>query len=385
MRDLRIGSLFSGIGGLELGLERAGFGPVAWQVEIDPFPRAVLEKHWPNAVRHEDVKAVGAHNLSPVDVICGGFPCQDISLAGRGAGLSGERSGLWFEYLRIVRELQPALVIIENVAALRKRGLPTVLAGLEDAGYRSTVLDIAASDVGAPHRRKRIFIVAERVADAASGARFGRASGHEGHAAFGGEGVADADSGRRVSRVADDDAREPDAQGGGELADACGRRLEGRGERDGDPVGPEQQAPLRHDAHGRDSDLGDADGEGSQGHGRPVPHQRAAGAPSRSGPAHGSGARPEEHRPAEPGMGRAVDGLSQWLDRVAARSAWPSRPGEAQAPWEAPRTAANVAARGARLKGIGNAVVPQCAEAVGLWVAANLAPARARTHTTRAA
>ena len=91
---LTVGSLFAGIGGMDLGFERAGF-EIVWQVEIDPFARAVLAKHWPHVTRHEDVRACGAHNLTRVDVLCGGFPCQDISIAGSGAGLDGARSGLW--------------------------------------------------------------------------------------------------------------------------------------------------------------------------------------------------------------------------------------------------------------------------------------------------
>lgn len=105
---MRIGSLFSGIGGLELGLEMAGVGDVAWQVELDPWCRAVLARHWPNADRSVcDVTEAGPWNLEQVEVICGGFPCQDVSCAGIGAGLSGARSGLWREYLRIVDECKP--------------------------------------------------------------------------------------------------------------------------------------------------------------------------------------------------------------------------------------------------------------------------------------
>lgn len=115
---MTIGSLFAGIGGLELGLERAGLGPVVWQVEIDPYCRSVLARHWPNAVRYPDVQRVGSANLSPVDIICGGFPCQDVSGAGKGAGLAvGTRSGLWYEYRRIVAELAPRVVVAENVAS----------------------------------------------------------------------------------------------------------------------------------------------------------------------------------------------------------------------------------------------------------------------------
>lgn len=157
---LTIGSLFSGIGGLELGLERAGMQTI-WQVERDPYCRRVLAKHWPNAQRFDDVCAVGAYKLSPVDLICGGFPCQDISTAGKGAGITeGSRSGLWFEYRRIIRELRPSYVVVENVAALLARGLDTVLGDLAACGYDAEWDCIPAAAVGAPHRRDRLFIVA---------------------------------------------------------------------------------------------------------------------------------------------------------------------------------------------------------------------------------
>jgi DNA (cytosine-5)-methyltransferase 1 len=114
---VNVGSLFAGIGGFDLGFERAGMR-VAWQVELDPYCRAVLAHHFPEARRYEDVREVGAANLAPVDLICGGFPCQDLSPAGRGAGLDGARSGLWAEFARIVRELRPRYVVVENVPAL---------------------------------------------------------------------------------------------------------------------------------------------------------------------------------------------------------------------------------------------------------------------------
>lgn len=157
---MRIGSLFSGIGGLELGLEWAGVGRTVWQVERDPFCRAVLARHWPHATRYDDVRAVGAHNLEQVEVICGGYPCQDVSVAGAGAGLDGERSGLWFEFLRIVDECQPHAVIVENVDNGRARWLPVVRAGLCELGYSTDAVSIAAGDIGAPHERRRCFVVA---------------------------------------------------------------------------------------------------------------------------------------------------------------------------------------------------------------------------------
>lgn len=157
---MRIGSLFSGIGGLELGLERAGLGHTAWQVEIDPFCRAVLAKHWPEAKRYEDITRVSGSDLGPVDVICGGFPCQDISSAGKGAGLSGARSGLWYQYLRLIGELKPKFVVIENVGSGARRWVDFVRSDLARAGYSSVPIPLSAFDVGAPHLRERIFIVA---------------------------------------------------------------------------------------------------------------------------------------------------------------------------------------------------------------------------------
>lgn len=160
---MTIGSLFSGIGGLELGLERAGLGPVVWQVEADPWCRQVLEKHWPGVDRYTRVENVGAHNLAPVEVICGGFPCQDVSTAGSGAGLSGARSGLWFEFARIVYEMRPSWVVVENVASGANAWVDFVTSDLAECSYAVLPIPIQASDVGAPHRRSRVFLVGRRV------------------------------------------------------------------------------------------------------------------------------------------------------------------------------------------------------------------------------
>lgn len=156
---LRFGSLFSGIGGCDLGLERAGMKAV-WQVEIDEYASRVLQKHWPEVARFTDVRDCGASNLEPVDLIVGGFPCQDISNAGRRVGIEGHRSGLWGEFARIIRELRPRFVIVENVAALLARGLERVLGDLAACGYDAEWDCLPASAFGAPHRRDRVFLVA---------------------------------------------------------------------------------------------------------------------------------------------------------------------------------------------------------------------------------
>ena len=155
---MKVGSLFSGIGGLELGLERAGM-KVVWQVERDEFCRRVLAKHWPDVQRFEDVHDVGAHNLEPVDLICGGFPCQPVSVAGKRKAQDDER-WLWPEFARIIRELRPRYALMENVPGLLVRGIGDVLGDLAEIGYNAEWECLSAGAFGAPHRRERVFLVA---------------------------------------------------------------------------------------------------------------------------------------------------------------------------------------------------------------------------------
>lgn len=159
---MKIGSLFSGIGGFELGLEQSIKGAeTVWQVEQDLFCQKVLQKHWPNATIYDDVTTVGKHNLEPVDLLCGGFPCQDLSVAGSGKGINeGEKSSLWWEMYRIIGELRPRYVVCENVPVLRIRGLDEVCGALAKIGYDAEWQIISCKDQGGPHRRDRIFIVA---------------------------------------------------------------------------------------------------------------------------------------------------------------------------------------------------------------------------------
>lgn len=158
---LRFGSLFAGVGGFDLGFERAGLR-CAWQVEIDPFCRDILERHWPGVRRHGDVGTFppGPKEDWLVDVICGGFPCQDISIIGTGLGLDGARSGLWSEFARVVRVLRPRYVVVENSPALLGRGLGRVLGDLASVGYDAEWDCIPACAVGAPHLRERLWLVA---------------------------------------------------------------------------------------------------------------------------------------------------------------------------------------------------------------------------------
>lgn len=155
--------LFSGIGGLALGLKRAGFQTTAF-CEAEPYCRHVLERHWPGVACYDDVRTLTADRLRAdgisVDAIAGGFPCQDISYAGFGAGLEGARSGLFFEYARLIRELGPDVAIVENVSALLDRGMGAVLGTLSDLGYHAIWDTVSACSVGHPHMRRRVFIVA---------------------------------------------------------------------------------------------------------------------------------------------------------------------------------------------------------------------------------
>ena len=354
---MRIGSLFSGIGGLELGLERAGLGPVIWQCEIDPFARQVLAKHWPNTRRFEDVRSVD-ENAPAVDLICGGFPCQDLSYAGNGAGLEGARSGLWFEYLRVVRALRPRCVVVENVPALLTRGLGVVLGGLAESGYDAQWDCLPAAAVGAPHRRDRLFVVAWRVSDTERHAlRF------------------EPERGPGAARPANARNTESDDVGGETLADITSERGHDNGPSHGQQPST-QYGPAR--GGGRFDDVADADGErrsreGNHGAGgtwtigRESSGDREALADAdrarRRSPGQGAGGPGERSPRGDNAHGRDVS------------YAWPPGPGDMHAWGRLPVEAQPAICRGAngvprgmdrrRLKALGNAVVPQVAEVIG--------------------
>ncbi len=310
---MSIGSLFSGIDGLGMGLEMAGLGPVLWQVEADPFCRAILSRHWPDATRHKYVQYVGKHNLSPVSLLIGGFPCQDISSAGAGVGLTGQRSGLWYEFARIVGELRPPWVVVENVTSGAGKWVDFVRSDLENIGYETLPVPMSARDVGAPHKRARIFIIAYT----------------ERHSLWDG---AERLPGRWLGRVR-----------------------------------PEGEAKPEHD--GDEGDAPNPDGEGLGDH-------RTGGRETEHGPASLSGATPadsdSQREPAQPGLGevassseapgdggglrgeslatvrRMDDGFSGWVD---------GNPVPPTVPVSEPN----------RIRALGNSVVPQCAEVIG-WM-----------------
>jgi DNA (cytosine-5)-methyltransferase 1 len=200
---LTVGSLFSGIGGFDFGFERAGMRTL-WFAEQNDYCRRVLARHWPGVPCYPDVRALVGHGdgasedthaaaRSPrsaasepsgglvvpvpvpyVDVLAGGFPCQDLSYAGKGAGIDGERSGLWSEYARLIRELRPRYVVVENVPALLGRGLGRVLGDLAACGYDAEWDCLPASAFGAPHRRDRVWVVAYAAGDDGGSGRPGR-------------------------------------------------------------------------------------------------------------------------------------------------------------------------------------------------------------------
>lgn len=336
---MNVGSLFAGIGGFELGLERAGF-EVEWQVEVDPFCREVLAEHFPEARRFEDVKEVGAEELGSVDVICGGFPCQDLSFAGKGAGIDGTRSGLWSEFARIVCEIRPSYVLVENVPALltgrgkrwERAPIGRVLGDLAEVGYDAEWACLSAREFGAPHLRKRVWIVAypgDGISD----------TQHKGtgHLALRGGGR----QGRKSTRASESALlREEDGEGRPENAGAHSPDLA-----DADGEGSQRGLPPRSSTRGRrrSCDAGAearvaADTYRRRGEDRcRLPEGEGRQAPPHTHPRRLAGdgrqaARPGEQWAAEPDVGRVAHGVSGRVDRLAA---------------------------------LGNALVPQIAEWIG--------------------
>lgn len=163
-KQYTIGSLFSGIGGIELGFEQAGF-KTKWFIECEQFCQKILKKRFPYTKIYGDITKIDWNKVPKVDILTGGFPCQDISNAGKKAGIEGERSSLWKYYCEAIRILQPRIAFIENVSALVDRGLHIVLADITEIGYDAEWYCLPASSVGANHQRERIFIIAYPLQD----------------------------------------------------------------------------------------------------------------------------------------------------------------------------------------------------------------------------
>jgi len=288
------GSLFSGIGGIDLGFERAGI-KTRWQVEQDEYCNRVLEKHWPDVRRYGDIREIDGRKLEPVDIISGGFPCQDISCAGKGKGLSGSRSGLFYEMARVVAEARPKYVILENVPRLTRLGLDIVGEELRLRGYQPLrPLLIEAASFGAPHKRERIFVVAYNPSK-----RIGRLSVQQRNKR---EKSIDAERSSKVAHSESDNQR-------GTRETSRGQQIEtgGRGTQSGEIPDTDNTPTSRQREHG--------------------------------GEAH----------PFSESEGFGLDSLSEW---------WAVEP-------YVDRVAYGIPSRVDRLRGIGNAVVPQVAELIG--------------------
>lgn len=327
------GSLFSGIGGIDLGLERAGMR-CEWQVEKDEFCQKVLQKHWPNVTRHGDIRGLDTSTLAPVDLIAGGFPCQPHSVAGQRKASKDERD-LWGEFARIIRELRPRWVLCENVVGLLSsengRFYSGVLRDLAQAGYDAQWFVLSAAQFGAPQLRERVFIVAHSTrsgqqerADTTGISEKSSASGPVENTIYARQPYT-----RYVSPLEVPQWQEPGWQ-----PYPSGIRRSGK------------------------SDVGYTDRSGWQ-------EQHATTVSSEQGLNPWCTSAPGIEREPQPGICGDTTRLPAWLDRYC----WPAGPGQLQHEWEPPRVVTDhVPDRAKRLKALGNAVVPQVAEYIGRMI-----------------
>jgi len=319
---MKVGSLFSGIGGFDLGLERAGF-EISWQVEIDEYCRQVLKKHWPAVPCHYDIRSIDWEFIQPVDLICGGFPCQPVSCAGKRRGADDERY-LWPEVVRCLSVLRPTWFLGENVPGLLHLGIEQVCADLEALGYQVAVLGIPACAVDAPHLRQRVWIVAHARCQqryqiwAEPSTPQPQADIYDQRCC---ENVADAERrGRRKSTGFTDSERES----------VC----ETEREEGASVIGPSRPS-IPHATELRRRQV---DSHGGRSSTRKNATEEWAGSPN------GSRWLPE------PAMGELVNGVSGRLVRFGGR------------------VVQSAAQRKEKLKALGNAIVPQIAEALGRMI-----------------
>lgn len=302
---ITLGSMFAGIGGLELGFESTGRFETKWQVEIDDYANQVLGKHWPSVARWKNVKTFPPRPVSDwqCDVIAGGFPCQDLSFAGKGAGLAGERSGLFSEIIRVAGIIKPRAIVLENVAALYVRGLGVVLGELAQIGYDAEWHCVSAASVGAPHRRDRVFIVAWH------------ANGEHGDSIRGVQERSAAESSRSGANLRDANGDSKPA-GSVHLANADGTQRERSGVSSGihagDPninsasSGREQTQKMADSASVRQS--------GPRMYGKSV--NTTKGSEGETNHVKPSGQGKESHWHSEPAVGRVANGVPRRVDRL---------------------------------------------------------------------
>lgn len=331
---MKVLSCFSGIGAHDLGLQWAGM-EIIGQCECDPYCLKVLEKHWPGLPRFRDIRNVTRADVIREcgrlpDLITGGFPCQDISCAGKGEGLEGKRSGLFFELARVIDEIRPAWLLLENVPALRTRGYDRIHDVLDCSGYALWASVVGAKHAGAPHSRKRVWIVGhtmrERHIESAS---VQSCVNKEWHAA--------------TSEQSRNTKPNEAFANGGELADTSLSRCKTSGY-----IGNEQKQPVFGSSSSKLANANDGGGE-----------QDSESSKLRSGRTE----QPSSHsRNAGP-------------CKINEVPLWPARPNEKQHEWEAPRVIATesdvggavngAALRVARLTAVGNCNPPQLLYAVG--------------------
>jgi DNA (cytosine-5)-methyltransferase 1 len=351
---LTVGSLFSGIGGLDLGLERAGM-KVIWQSEIDPYACKVLKKHWPEVPNHGDIKQIDWRTVEPVDVICGGYPCQPFSTAGKRRGTEDPRH-LWPWVRTAISELRPQYAILENVRGHLTMGGLQVIGELAEIGYDAEWRVISAAGLGAPHRRDRIIIVAYPTELLSNGSNNNARVGMESQtiSQFGdssrSENVAntnggDASNGRQRANVqgqnrsrGDDRSRSgsnlgqislgSSREGSRDVADTCEQQPNGRGHQHGAGTIEERQT-IQEQVDRSSSNVAYSN------HGGHV-YAQIEKQPD-------IGRRSKEigrlQWEVEPDVGRVADGIPNRVDR---------------------------------LKGLGNAVVPQVAEYIGRLITTSL-------------
>ncbi|MDD4280576.1 MAG: DNA (cytosine-5-)-methyltransferase [Candidatus Sumerlaeales bacterium] len=350
-------SLFSGIGGLDLAAEWAGFETVG-QCEWADYPTKVLEKHWPDVPRWRDIRTLTKESFyertgrTTVDVISGGFPCQPFSVAGKQKGKEDNRY-LWPEMLRVIRELKPHYVVGENVPGIINIAADEVCADLEREGYEVRIFNFEAAAVGAPHRRDRVAFVGNAEHNGQPAVTQLRSHETTGNG-WRTEEQETAGESEGTNRPAD----VPSVCGrkcGSECAENVANRVcDGHSDREPQILTAEAGEYAFGDAAGRGEDEADTEGN------RPKPPDRTTAVQGErygEGPVGGTDiqARPTESGFPQSRLGGNLDGFSAFLDGLR----WPAGYGQQQYDWEPPRTAHGIKHRADRIKCLGNAVVPQ--------------------------